>query len=371
MLCIADLDYSFRKLNLEWQKILGYTIDELVLYKFLDFIPPEDAEQTRKALTILSIEQPITNYRNRYRRKDGTYVWIEWHVIFTGNLIYATGLDINNKLFYEDELKKSKEAAETANRAKSDFLANMSHEIRNPMNAIIGFAELLHNAIKDEKLLSQVDSIRNSGKILLGIHNDILDLFKIEAGKMKLELEPVDPNFLIKDIENMFSQRIREKGLLFCVEKDPEISLELILDEVRLRQILFNLIGNALKFTEKGYICLSINKVYKSKNSIDLTISIQDTGIGIPKEQQQLIFETFHQQEGQSTKKFGGTGLGLSISKRLVEMMGGKIAVVSEQDKGSIFKVILYDVKIQHEDASEYKNKNLNPILSCLSMLRY
>jgi PAS domain S-box-containing protein len=361
LLCIADMDYSFRKLNLEWQKILGYTIEEIALSKFIDFIHPDDAKLTLDALTLLSTEQPMANYRNRYRRKDRTYVWIEWHVRSTGNLIHATGQDINSKIFYEEQLKESKEAAEAANKAKSDFLANMSHEIRNPMNAIIGFAELLHNTIKDKKLLSQVDSIRNSGKNLLGILNDILDLSKIEAGKMKLELEPVNLNFLLKDIENMFSLGVHEKGLSFCVEKDPEISMKLMLDEVRLRQILFNLIGNAIKFTEKGYVCLSINKVFKSDTSIDLTIAIQDTGIGIPKEQQQLIFETFQQQSGQSTKKYGGTGLGLSISKRLAEMMGGKIIVISEPGKGSIFKVMLYNVEIQDEKTSEIKKIVFEP----------
>jgi PAS domain S-box-containing protein len=361
LLCIAGIDFSFRKFNSEWQKMLGYTIDELASYKFTDLVHPDDIEQTLNTMKNLSTEKPITNYRNRFRCKEGTYIWIEWQVISNGDLIYATGQDINSKIYYEEQLRESKEAAEAANRAKSDFLANMSHEIRNPMNAIIGFAELLHNTIKDKKMLSQVDSIRNSGKNLLGILNDILDLSKIEAGKMKLELEPVNLNFLLKDIENMFSERVREKGLSFRVEKDPDTSLKLVLDEVRFRQILFNLIGNALKFTEKGYICLSIHKVLKSDTGIDLAISIQDTGIGIPKEHQQSIFETFRQQEGQKTKRFGGTGLGLAISRRLAEMMGGKISVISEPGKGSIFTVELYDIKIQHEEVTESAEKVISP----------
>ena len=348
-LFISDLDFSFTRLNSIWEQLLGFPIEDLSKLKFLDLIHPDDLEEAKVALSTLTTEQPLTNYLIRIRCFDGTYIWIEWHFVSTGNQIYSIGRDITKKIYYEVELKKSKDAAEAANRAKSDFLANMSHEIRNPLNAIIGFAELLHNNIKDEKLLSQVSSIRTSGKALLGILNDILDLSKIEAGKMKLELEPVDLNFLIKDIENMFSQRIHEKGLSFCVEKDQDLSYKLMLDEVRFRQILFNIIGNAVKFTEKGYICLYLNKIIRNDNHIDLTISVEDTGIGIPKEQQELIFETFQQQDGQSTKKFGGTGLGLSISKKLAEMMGGKITVTSEQGKGSIFKLILPGIKIKKE----------------------
>jgi len=358
LLCITDSEYIFTKLNLVWEELLGYTIEELLKKrKFTDLIFEEDVAKMTEILKAISAEHPISNYRNRFRHKDGSIVWIEWHLVSTDNQIYIIGRDITKKKFYEEELKKSKEAAEAANRAKSDFLSNMSHEIRNPMNTIIGFAELLHNNLNDEKLRSQVDAIRNSGKILLGILNDILDLSKIEAGKMKLEVEPISLNYLIKDVENMFNHRIQEKGLAFCVEKDHDLTLKLMLDEIRLRQILFNLIGNAVKFTEKGYICLAMSKVIKSPTTIDLTISIQDTGIGIPKEQQQLIFETFQQQDGQSTKKFGGTGLGLSISKRLAEMMNGSLTVISEEGKGSIFKLMLRDVKIEHNEYQENQEK--------------
>ena len=345
-LCIANHDFSFTRLNIVWEQLLGYPLEEISKFNLLDLIHPDDLEDTKVALSTLTMEQPLTNYRNRYRCSDGSYIWIEWHFVSTDSQIYAIGRDITNKIYYEEELKKSKEIAETANRAKGDFLANMSHEIRNPLNAIIGFAELLYKNIKDEKSLMQVTSIRNSGKALLGLINDILDLSKIEAGKMKLELEPVNLNILIRDIENIFSERIQKKGLSFCVEKDQELNHMLMLDEVRLRQILFNLIGNAVKFTEKGYICLSLHKVYKNNNSIDLIISVEDTGIGIPFEQQQMIFETFQQQDGQSTKKYGGTGLGLSISKRLAEMMGGSIIVTSEPDKGSTFTISLVGIKV-------------------------
>jgi CheY-like chemotaxis protein len=178
--------------------------------------------------------------------------------------------------------------------------------------------------------------------------NDILDLSKIEAGKLEFIFEPVNPYSLISEIKQIFALKIEEKKLDFIIDFDQEIPHSLILDEVRLRQVIFNLIGNAIKFTHDGYVKFSFKKINIENDSsiIDLLISVEDTGIGIPKDQHQLIFEAFQQQSGQSTRKYGGTGLGLSISKRLVEMMHGAISLKSEPGKGSTFEFILRDVPI-------------------------
>lgn len=255
------------------------------------------------------------------------------------------------------------ETLNAQNQAKSVFLANMSHEIRNPLNAIIGFADILHDNLKDVVHINQVDAISKSGKILLHLLNEILDLSKIEAGKMTMELEPVNLNILFSDLEMMYSQNMQDKGLLFKVAQDPDLNCRLMLDEHHLRQILMNLIGNALKFTEEGSISLKIQKVFKHKKLIDLIISISDTGIGIALDEQELIFEPFHQQEGQKKKKFGGTGLGLSISKKLAKMMDGEIIVTSEPGNGSIFQVILHNVEIHQEKSLE----NLKSVMGTFS----
>ncbi|WP_373497962.1 ATP-binding protein [Desulfococcus sp.] len=245
--------------------------------------------------------------------------------------------------------KKAKEAAETANRAKSEFLANMSHEIRTPMNAVLGFTDLLYSMINDDKQKSYLDAIKSSGKSLLTLINDILDLSKIEAKKMDLQYEPVNIATVFDEIKDIFSLKIKDKGIKFITEIGPEVPDNLLLDEVRLRQILFNLMGNAVKFTVSGHIRLFAKRRVRPENDekLDILMAVEDTGIGIPPESRETIFDAFKQQDGQSTKQYGGTGLGLTITKRLVEMMGGRITVTSEVGKGSTFEVIFHGVAFE------------------------
>jgi len=234
----------------------------------------------------------------------------------------------------------------------------MSHEIRTPMNSILGFAELLKDFVQQGAAGDYLDGIITGGKTLLALINDILDLSKIEAGKMEIQCEESDLKTICLEIMQIFKLKAAEKNIKLDIEFKKNITYALMIDETRIRQILVNLVGNAIKYTNSGSVKIIIDTdEFYGQDKTYLTIEVIDTGIGIPQSQQELIFEAFRQQEGQSTRKYGGTGLGLTITKRLVEMMNGKIILTSEEGIGSSFKVILNDIKIMKPFAETGSDK--------------
>jgi len=299
----------------------------------------------------------IDSYFERYY-KDILIITPGFFAIFliTGIMMFTTVVRINRNLeMAKIDAENYAKKAEDANRIKSEFLSNMSHEIRTPMNAILGFSELLDSQIDDPGQRKYLESIKSSGKVLLDLTNDILDLSKIEAGKIEFKPRPVNPEAIFNDIGRVFSAKMKEKGLKFLIDVDRKLPKALQLDEVRIRQILFNLMGNAVKFTEKGYIKLTAKGIFhEHKSKFDLIFSVKDTGIGISAENKKIIFDAFRQSKGQRDEKYGGTGLGLAITKKLVEAMRGKITVDSIVGKGSTFKVVLKKVAVASvEDISE------------------
>ena len=253
------------------------------------------------------------------------------------------------------ELQKAIGKAEDANKAKTEFLANMNHEIRTPLNIITGFSSILRDTLEDDKRsLEAINNIDKACSNLTELIGDILDISKIEAGKMQLEPDFVNIHEIFNEIRNAYEPEAKRKGLNFKVYVSETVPGVLKLDGTRLRQIIYNLVGNSFKFTESGEIKVSVlSSLSAEKGNVDLTISVKDTGIGIPTDQKEKMFEPFVQQDGQSTRKYGGTGLGLALCRKLTEMMGGAISVESEYGKGSVFFVFLKNIE-KSLDAGEF-----------------
>lgn len=386
-MCLVGLDGNLLKVNASLEQMLGYSASELLQLNITAIIHPNDLNLDASARENLLIGK-ISNYHieKRLIQKNKSIIWAVLSVSLMRNdadepfyLIWQIQ-NITQRKEMEADLKQAKIAADAASRAKSEFLANMSHEIRTPLNAILGFSELLQSKIKAQKLQAYLQGIISSSKSLQGLIDHVLDLSKIEAGKIELAYENVNLLSMINDLQAMFSNLAAEKGLSLVFALDDSVPPEIIFDQVRLQQILVNLIGNAIKFTEEGTIkvqflcsvCRNIQVLEAAEEALcDLTVIVEDTGIGISPTQQTEIFKAFHQSAGQSLRQYGGTGLGLTISQRFTELLGGTISLSSELGKGSKFTLNFPAVQIasfHHTIAPQAENLDLNmfPALNIL-----
>jgi PAS domain S-box-containing protein len=486
IVCIADFDAYFKEVNASFSKVLGYSREELLSKPFFDFIHPDDVEITSSTLKLLAKTSPIIDFENRYIKKDGDIVFMQWkaNLNSTNNLVYAIARDVTdikmtqkkllasekslneaqkiakigswdfnlitqelnwsnelyeifeiektpndpdlytkylssffpedaeklrmninntiaNRVPYEmehqiilsnrtikwvfctglsvvddnnnvvalkgvvqditqkkqiDDTIKAKEKAEASNKAKSDFLANMSHEIRTPLNGIVGFTDLLLKTKFDKDQLEYLKTVNESANTLMEIINNILDFSKIESGKLELSIEEIDLYELSYQIINLFKYEANSKKINLLLHIDEDVPQFILGDFFRLKQILVNLLSNAMKFTFLGHIKLNITQVDEDETVSRIKFSVFDTGIGIKTQNQEKIFQSFIQEDNTTTRKYGGTGLGLAISSQLLTLKNSELKLTSSYGVGSeFFFVVAFEKSNKKQNDSVYE----------------
>jgi len=350
-IAVMELDGRLLMANRQAARLYGVETEAELLAQAktcYEVIAPEDRQRVKEDIQKVIISDVIRTLEYCLFRQDGT----RWPAEIRSSVqrdaegnpkaLISVIRDITNRKRVEQELIKAKRAAEAANYAKSAFLANMSHEIRTPMTAILGFADLLATPdISPEEHREFLETIRRNGESLMALINDVLDLSKIESGKMVVEYSLCSLRRLIEDIVATMGVHAREKGLDLVTDYDSALPEVIRTDSVKLRQILVNLVGNAVKFTEHGGIRISVQRGELSNGGLQVRFAVADTGIGMTPGVLKTLFQPFTQADISTTRRFGGTGLGLAISKRLAHMLGGDIEATSAFDKGSTFTLTI------------------------------
>jgi PAS domain S-box-containing protein len=343
VICSVDEAGKFVNVNPACFKLWGYTPEELIGRRYVELVAPEDAEETGRAFLSLMEGTALTGLESRNIHKEGFTVQVLLSASWSreDRLIFCIARDITERKRMEVEVAQARDTALESARLKAEFLANMSHEIRTPMNAIIGMTELALDTNLTAEQRDYLSTAKTSANALLNIINDILDFSRIEAGRLEIDSIDFDLRDCLGNIMKTLAIRAHEKDLELVCHVNADVPDALTGDPGRLRQIVVNLVGNAIKFTNAGEVVVSVDAESRAAGEVYLHIRVTDTGIGIPRQKQQLIFDAFTQSDGSTSRKYGGSGLGLAITAHLASLMGGAIRVESEPGKGSTFHTTL------------------------------
>ncbi|KQY75305.1 ATP-binding protein [Brevundimonas sp. Root1423] len=344
LLVIRELDGRVVRASPSWETVLGWKPEEMEGLPLLRLLHPDDQIATLES--VIEVENrgprdPMVDFKNRYRHKDGSYRTIEWRARRVGDRVYGVARDVTDRVAAERELLEAKAAAEVANQAKTDFLANMSHEIRTPLNGVIGLIGALAQGELTPEQRELVVLIEQSGVTLERLVSDILDVAKIEAGHLDFAIGDMDLERELDGVIETARIKAEARGLAFHVERGPGARGDFLGDATRIRQVLSNLLSNAIKFTPEGQVSVSIEVAddIPEPGVAQLRLTVRDTGVGFDAAAGETLFQRFSQADSTITRRFGGTGLGLSICRSLVEIMSGEIVAESTPGKGSCFTV--------------------------------
>jgi PAS domain S-box-containing protein len=364
--CLADPAGNFKRVNPAFTKVLGWSAEELLSRPFIEFVHPEDRARTIHEIDSRSPGEPIDQFENRYLCKDGATRWLSWKAIQLEGLVYATARDVTESRRATRQLEQARADAEAASRTKSAFLATMSHEIRTPMNGVIGMIEVLSQTPLSGDQGDMVGTIRESANALLTLIDDILDFSKIEAGRLHIERVPLSIGHLVDGLCHSLKTVAERAGVKLTKSVSPDVPPVVLSDDTRLRQVLYNLVGNAIKFSggradTPGAVSVTVEAAPHPSDPrrAQVTFKVADNGIGMSPDTLPKLFKPFTQAEASTTRRFGGTGLGLAICRRLCELMGGDVSAQSELGSGSTFIVSLpLDIGEQSEELSALSPSN-------------
>ena len=358
---LTDLEGNWTFLNKEWETLTGYTIDESMGKHYSKFFKTTDGKDHFEAFTLDSFKKEPIKRIFEFVDKNGCTKWVETSLKLlkcdngVPEGVIGTLVDITKLKHTEANLLDSMDQAAKASMAKDEFLSTMSHEIRTPLNAVIGISHLLLLEDPKEEQLENLNALKYSSEHLLGLVNDILDFSKIESGNLELEEVEFSLSHILNGLQSSFQQRAEEKGIRFRIKKDDELPEVIKGDSIRLAQVLTNLVGNAIKFTEEGKVTLDIEVIKEDKDNALLHFEVIDTGIGIPEDKIQKVFESFTQANSDTTRKYGGTGLGLAICKKILDLLGSELKVSSVLGAGTTFS---FDLNVKKSEKFSDKKRH-------------